>query len=42
MTQTDVMIANQIAMMYADDEVCYNIESTGLYNTYNTVDSEES
>jgi hypothetical protein len=41
-TYTDVMVGNLINLMYADDETISNIEETGLYNEYNTVDSEES
>ena len=45
-TTVDVMVGNQIALMYADDEVCQNIEATGLYDNMsyevcNTVRFEE-
>ena len=31
-TATDTMVANQIALMYADDETISNINDTGLYD----------
>ncbi len=45
-TAMDVMVGNQISLMYADDEVCQNIEATGLYDNTsyevcNTVRFEE-
>lgn len=45
-TSVDVMVGNQISLMYADDETISNINDTGLYDqasyeVCNTVRFEE-